>query len=419
MIALDPILKKAYWSLASLGGIYAVFIIALLNPWIQHHALYAHKIHSGFWHDLNQPESFGFARNQITPFNLSTPDGETLYCWHILPIDAYAAHEREITRAPGGPADNFTTTVGYKLLKEDPESRIVINFHGNAGHLAQGWRTSTYSALASLPHTHTLACDYRGFGFSTGRPSEPGILTDSIALTHYALTSLAQPASRTVLLGQSLGTSVAAGVALHFSSPSTLELPFSVTRPAETLPPQSFAGIVLIASFPSLPELLTSYRIRGVLPILAPLRPYPRIGKYVEKWIVDTWPTAARLTALVAAAKEEKLGLRLSVLHARDDPDINWKLGEKVFEALEKEMLRGGQVAQTEERRSVIGVDRVSRGAFVYRAVEDVVVGGADEEGAGGRGRFVELEIVRYGGHNRVVTYTPVMLAVKRAFASV
>jgi hypothetical protein len=36
MVALDPILKKAYWSLASIGGVYAIFIIALLNPWIQH-----------------------------------------------------------------------------------------------------------------------------------------------------------------------------------------------------------------------------------------------------------------------------------------------------------------------------------------------------------------------------------------------
>jgi hypothetical protein len=44
-----------------------------------------------------------------------------------LPVDAYLDHEREIAREPGGPADDFTTSIGYKLLKEDPESRIVIN----------------------------------------------------------------------------------------------------------------------------------------------------------------------------------------------------------------------------------------------------------------------------------------------------
>ena len=63
----------------------------------------------------------------MTPFNLTTPDGETLYCWHILPLDVYAEHEREITAQPSGPADELTKTVGYKLLKADPKSRVIIN----------------------------------------------------------------------------------------------------------------------------------------------------------------------------------------------------------------------------------------------------------------------------------------------------
>lgn len=59
----------------------------------------------------------------------------------------------------------------------------------------------------------------------------------------------------------------------------------------------------------------------------------------------------------------------------------------------------------TEERRSIHGSERVSRGAFAYKKVEN-------ERGT----RTLELEIVRFGGHNEVVGWTPVGLAVRRAF---
>jgi hypothetical protein len=42
----------------------------------------------------------------------------------------------------------------------------------------------------------------------------------------------------------------------------------------------------------------------------------------------------------------------------------------------------------------------VRRGAVVYRAVEDEVV-----EEQGKRGRFVELEVVRYGGESNCVSF--------------
>lgn len=68
-------------------------------------------------------------------------------------------------------------------------------------------------------------------------------------------------------------------------------------------------------------------------------------------------------------------------------------------------MLGGEGVAATEERRSIHGGERVKRGAFAYKKVEDA------------RGeRSVELEVVRFGGHNEIVGWTQVSLAVRRAF---
>lgn len=85
-------------------------------------ALYAHKIHSGFWHDVNLPESFGFAAHQVTPFNISTPDSEILYAWHILPLASVAAN-RDALAAP----DKFDQSLPLRLLKDDEKARVVIN----------------------------------------------------------------------------------------------------------------------------------------------------------------------------------------------------------------------------------------------------------------------------------------------------
>jgi hypothetical protein len=68
-------------------------------------------------------------------------------------------------------------------------------------------------------------------------------------------------------------------------------------------------------------------------------------------------------------------------------------------------MLGEEGVSATEERRSIHGGDRVKRGAFAYKKVED----------AKGE-KCVELEIVRFGGHNEVVGWTQVGLAIRRAF---
>lgn len=68
-------------------------------------------------------------------------------------------------------------------------------------------------------------------------------------------------------------------------------------------------------------------------------------------------------------------------------------------------MLAEEGVTASEERRSIHGGERVKRGAFAYRKAED----------ANGE-RSVELEVVRYGGHNEVVGWSQVGLAVRRAF---
>jgi hypothetical protein len=50
----------------------------------------------------------------------------------VLPLDVYLENEIELAQAvtTGETVDGLEGTVGAKLLKRDPESRVVVNFHG-------------------------------------------------------------------------------------------------------------------------------------------------------------------------------------------------------------------------------------------------------------------------------------------------
>ena len=256
-----------------------------------------------------------------------------------------------------------------------------------------------------------LTCDYRGFGHSSLRnaphiPTESGLITDAISVISYVLAGLQHPASRTVLLGQSLGSAVTAASALYFSDPSSPHLPQTITQ-LSSIPstPESFAGIILVAPFPDLPILLKTYKAKGIFPILSPLRSYPRIEKYMVTKILDRWPTLVRLQSLLSASRNTNTPIHMTILHARNDPEIDFRLSEAVYDGLESSFMESeGDVQKTQERRSVQGAGEVKRGAFAYRSVGDA------------RGLVrVELEVVRYGGHDAVVGFSQVSLAVRRA----
>ena len=100
---------------------------------------------------------------------------------------------------------------------------VVLYLHGNGGalsHRAERFRTLTADG------TGLVAVDYRGYGGSSGRPTEAGLLID--AETAYGFAAARYAASRIALWGESLGTGVA--VALAAERPIgrlVLEAPFT------------------------------------------------------------------------------------------------------------------------------------------------------------------------------------------------
>lgn len=112
----------------------------------------------------------------------------------------------------------FTTTPDGISLQlwyrpADPGFPTVIYYHGNAYNI--GNRSGIYGALAGKGFG-VLAPSYRGFGKSTGRPSEQGLYTDARAAVAF-LAEKHIPPERIILFGESMGTGVAVQMATEYN----------------------------------------------------------------------------------------------------------------------------------------------------------------------------------------------------------
>jgi pimeloyl-ACP methyl ester carboxylesterase len=231
--------------------------------------------------------------------------------------------------------------------------------HGNAAQLTQGYRPAHYHSLTSLhsPY-HLLTLDYRGFGLSTGSPTEQGLILDAEAAINWAVNTAGIPPSRIVLVGHSLGTAVASAASELFTQHAGWD----------------FAGVVLVAGFSSLPEMLSGYSIAGWVPVLRPLTWWPWLLRKVMGRVVDKWNSAGRWKNIVGAVRARGGRLRLSLVHAKNDWDIPCHEDDKMFRAAVEGLvgdIEGERFEVEKKRRTVV------RGKDSFRATwreGDVVV---------------------------------------------
>ncbi len=120
------------------------------------------------------PADAGFAEASVMP--VTTADDERLVAWHVAPARG---------------------------------KKLALYFHGNAGSLAD--RAAFFRDL-SADGTGILAIDYRGFGGSSGSPSEAGLYLDADAAYDKA-RSLGYSPREILVIGASLGTGVAVNLA--------------------------------------------------------------------------------------------------------------------------------------------------------------------------------------------------------------
>lgn len=95
----------------------------------------------------------------------------------------------------------------HAWLLRRPEARwTVVVFHGNGGNLSvQEGLMAPFREL----DLQALIFDYRGFGLSTGKPTQEGLLRDGEAVVDFVTNELRVPPENVVYFGKSLGSSVA------------------------------------------------------------------------------------------------------------------------------------------------------------------------------------------------------------------
>lgn len=126
-------------------------------------------------------------------------------------------------------------TLNALLFKSPtPPKGFILYFHGNAGNL-QRW--GNYAIDFTKLGYDILMVEYRGYGKSTGKPSEVDFYSDAQLVLDWAKANI--PFSRLIIYGRSLGSGVATQLAVK-NTPDLLilETPFNELRGAINTPLQ-------------------------------------------------------------------------------------------------------------------------------------------------------------------------------------
>lgn len=124
------------------------------------------------------PKPSQFGTEDYEEMMLPTSDGETLSAYLIRPANKSLA-----------------------------QPVTILMFHGNAGNI--GHRVPIAKVLANEYHCTVLQLEYRGYGLSTGIPTEPGLVIDAQTGLDYIRSRSDLDKSKIVVYGQSIGGAVA------------------------------------------------------------------------------------------------------------------------------------------------------------------------------------------------------------------
>lgn len=385
------LLEYASLSVAVIAAFYVTLLGLLTTSVFQTHVVYLHKIQLTWFKNLDVPESFGFLRNQVIPYSIRPSSGGTLYAWHILPVELYRQHESALIAETPGFVVDVTSRLGFKLLRDDPDARLILHMHGAAGTVGSGYRVPNYRALsAGQPSKiHVLTFDYRGFGHSRGTPSENGIIQDAIAVVDWATNVARLPPSRILIFGQSLGTAVSLAISKYFALQS---------------PPVVFAGIVLVAPLVDSATLVSTYSVAGTIPLLSPLAKFPLLFNYLRTFIRDPWSSKDRIAAYVRANEARGVKYWLTLIHAEDDWDIPWHHTEVLFWH---------------------AVNATAQQVISYKDLERIKIESKTDLGAAGsvmewrtENGVIREEILKNGLHDVIMGNPVITMAVMRIFAA-
>jgi len=204
------------------------------------------------------PRAYGLAFDSLT---IATADGEKLAAWWV-PAE----------RARGA----------------------VLIFHGNAGNISH---RLDYLAMFHGMAYSSLIVDYRGYGQSSGYPSEEGTYRDAEAAWRWLTVERRVEPEDIVLFGESLGAAVATWLAA--------QVPARACRASSLHCPRA---LVLASTFTSVPDL--GAQVYPFLPV-----------RLISRYRYDNLAAIKAVTAPVLVA------------HSRDDDIVPFTHGRRLYEA--------------------------------------------------------------------------------------
>lgn len=107
-------------------------------------------------------------------------------------------------------------TIHFIYLKKSGKDKLYLFAHGNAGNILN--RIESVNIQFLLQHGSVIMFDYRGYGCSTGDPSEKGVKDDILAVWRYAINNLNYRADDIILYGESLGCSCVSWLVYYLSN---------------------------------------------------------------------------------------------------------------------------------------------------------------------------------------------------------
>jgi hypothetical protein len=172
---------------------------------------------------------------------------------------------------------------GWFVPSEESPKGAVLMFHGNGGNVSH--RIETIAIFHEMGYD-AMIIDYRGYGLSEGSPGEQGTYRDAEAAWKYLIRTRKFDRNRIVIFGRSLGSAVAAWLAVEKHS----------------------AGLILESPFTSVPDM------GAELYKFLPVRMLARIN----------YDTLGRIN---------QVRCRLLIIHSPDDEIIPYHHGQKLFQA--------------------------------------------------------------------------------------
>ncbi|GJE91932.1 alpha/beta-hydrolase [Phanerochaete sordida] len=363
-------ISRVFGSILFVGLLYPIFIALIASPSVQKHATFKHMWKFPYFVQYDAPEKYGLAPGKTLNINITTPDNCTLGAWFVL-ADPFYQTLRSTSPAQLSPLTEPT------VLAAITAHPTILFLHGAGGTRAASFRVADYRAYASRLHTNVLALEYRGFGESTGAPSQAGLVRDAYTAWAWLLARGAR-AEDVVLVGESLGTGVTAQLARRLASEGV--------RPR---------GVALLAPFASVARLVEAYRLFR-LPLLRPLQSFPWGIKLLKRMVHTEFDTLAAI---------QEFNAPTLVAHAQNDREIPHAHSQTLIDALVEPLLPALEPGMTLTTEEALALQKQQEARSAKRGeivkTTHVPKFGMVEEFKGLRASFVYVETF-WGEHRDV-----------------